>query len=417
MKAEILTIGNELLNGSTVNTNAVWISDKLWRIGIPTHRVISIEDEKNSIQRVLSDCLNQSEIVLITGGLGPTHDDITKKSIAEFFGVSLIENAAVKERIHFLFANRDVPMPEVNLEQAQVPQGSEVIQNEIGTAAGFYFERDGKICIVMPGVPVEMKRMMQNYVLPLLQSKYSDQIGCIAYQLIRTTGIFESKLYEQLSSFEREFQNIKLSFLPHRYGIDLRLGAFTKNKKDANYGIRKAQEWIVLKIPSFIYEIGERTLEQVTAELLLQNKYSIAVAESCTGGLISHFFTNIPGSSNFLLGGVIAYDNSLKMAVLGVQKNTLDKHGAVSSEVAMEMVEGIQRLTNSDCAIATTGIAGPSGGSDKKPVGLIYIGCIIKKNIFVQKQIFHKERMSNKYRFAYAALNLLRQKLLEVIPQ
>ena len=350
MNAEILTIGNELLNGSTANTNSVWISDNLWRIGIPTRRIISIEDEKNAIQKALSDSLAQSDIILVTGGLGPTHDDITKMSVAEFFGVSLKENITAKKNIQFLFSNRGVTMPDINLEQAQVPDGAEIIQNEIGTAPGFYFERDRKISFFMPGVPAEMTRMMKNSILPLLKSKFADKIGNIVYKLIRTTGIFESKLYEMLSPFDQDLLKIKLSFLPHRYGVDLRLSVNAKNQNEADYYIRKAEESIVSKVSSFIYEIGERSLEQITSDLLSRARYSIAVAESCTGGLINNFFTNIPGSSGFLLGGVVAYSNRLKMEVLDVQQETLKKYGAVSPEVALEMVEGIQKLTGSDCA-------------------------------------------------------------------
>lgn len=417
MNAEILTIGNELLNGSTTNTNSVWLSDNLWRIGISTRRIISIKDEKREIQKALSDSLTRSDIILVTGGLGPTHDDITKMSIAEFFGVSLKENITVKENILHLFSNRGATMPDINLEQALVPEGAEIIQNEIGTAPGFYFEKNQKICFFMPGVPAEMKRMMQNSILPLIKSKFAEKIGHILYKSIRTTGIFESKLFEMLSPFDQDLLKINLSFLPHRYGVDLRLNVNAKNKKQADLYMRKAEESIVSKVSSFIYEIGERSLEQISSDLLSRVKYSIAIAESCTGGLVNNFFTNIPGSSGFLLGGVIAYNNRLKVNVLGVQQETLKKHGAVSPEVALEMAEGVQKLTGSDCALSTTGIAGPTGGTDKKPVGLIYIGCIIKKNSYVQKYIFHKERISNKYRFAYAALNLLRQKLIELIPQ
>lgn len=412
MNAEIISIGNELLNGTTVNTNATWISDQLWRAGIATNRVITISDEKSSIQKALSDSLSKADIILITGGLGPTNDDITKASIAEYFNVPLEENKELRERIEFLFANRGVPMPKINLEQALIPQTSKIIPNEIGTAAGFYFERNRKICLVLPGVPAEMKRMMQKFVLPLLQKKYAAQIGHIIYSLVRTTGIYESKLHEILSPLEKNFQDVIVASLPHRYGVDLRLGIYKKSKQDAEFQIQNIRELILSKISPYVYEIGERDMAEVVAEILVKNKLTVSVAESCTGGLIQNFFTNVPGSSKFLLGGVVAYDNALKINFLGVKQETLEKCGAVSAETALEMVKGIQKITHSDCALSTTGIAGPTGGTAEKPVGLVYIGCAVKQKIDVQKFIFHKERMINKYRFAYAAMNLLRQNLV-----
>lgn len=415
MNAEIITIGNELLNGTTINTNASWISDKLWRMGIVTKRVLTISDEALSIKKALADSLSRVDIILITGGLGPTNDDVTKKSIADYFNVPLEENKTLRERIEFLFANRGVPMPKINLEQALIPQTSKIIPNEIGTAAGFYFEQNNKICLIMPGVPAEMKKMVQEFILPLLLKKYSDQLGHVMYRMLRTTGIYESKLHEVLSPVIKDLHDVSIASLPHRYGVDLRLGIYKKTKQDAELHIQKAQDLILLKISSFVYEVGDRDLAQVAAELLLKNKLSVAVAESCTGGLIQNFFTNIPGSSNFLLGGVVAYENALKKNILGVKKETIEMFGAVSAETAQEMVKGVQQLTNSDCAISTTGIAGPTGGTVEKPVGLVFIGCLVKNEIEVQKFIFHKERMINKYRFAYAALNMLRQKLISLL--
>ena len=264
----------------------------------------------------------------------------------------------------------------------------------------------------MPGVPAEMKKMMSEFILPLLKNKYSDQIGHIIYRTLRTTGIYESKLHEVLSPIEKDLQKVNLASLPHRYGVDLRLGVYKKSKEEAEIEIQKAQDLIFSKTSSYVYEIGERDLAEVVADLLLRNNFSVSVAESCTGGLIQNFFTDIPGSSSFLLGGVVSYDNELKKNILDVQEETLIKHGAVSAETAKEMVIGVQRITTSDCAISTTGIAGPTGGTTEKPVGLVFIGCTVKDKIEVQKFIFHKERMINKYRFAYAALNMLRQNLL-----
>jgi len=413
MNAEIISIGNELLNGITQNSNATWIADQLWHIGIPASRIVTVRDDSKAIQDAVFDSLNHVEVVLITGGLGPTHDDITKKSIAEFFKTSLVENPELKERIITRFANRGIPMPEINLEQALVPESAKIIQNKIGTAAGFYFEQKNKICVVIPGVPAEMKQMIKDSVLSLLREKYKDKIGYLVTNKIRTTGIYESKLYEVLSPILEKLPEITVAFLPHRYGVDLRLEFQAKDEKTAEDKIANAESKIIPEIFKFVYEIGERSLEQVVAEILSKKKQTLSVAESCTGGLIQNFLTNIPGSSDFFLGGVVSYSNEIKMELLDVQENTLVKYGAVSSETALEMVKGVRKLTGSDCALSITGIAGPTGGSDEKPVGLVFIGCATGRSTRVEKFIFHKERMLNKFRFAYAALNLLRQDLTD----
>jgi len=413
MKAEIITIGDELLNGSTQNTNATWIADQMWRIGIPAQFITVIGDNADAIRDALARSLSRVNIVLLTGGLGPTHDDITKKSVADFFDSELVENKDLRVRIEQRFADRGVPMPLVNLEQALVPEEAKLLPNELGTAASFYFERNNQLCFVMPGVPAEMQQTMQDAVLPLLKQKYAGQTGSIVYQTIRTTGIFESSLFETLSPLNEITQLVNLAFLPHRAGVDLRLGAHAAKTKEAQEKITAAVEIILRKTSQFVYEIGERTLEQVIAELLLQKQFTISVAESCTGGLIGNLLTNIPGSSNYFCGGVIAYANSVKQQLLGVQEKTLNQYGAVSAETAQGMLWGLKGIFNSDCALAITGIAGPTGGTAEKPVGTVFIGSLVKGDMQICKFIFHRERLINKHRFAYAALNLLRQKLLE----
>ncbi len=413
MKAEIITIGDELLNGSIHNTNATWIADQMWRIGIPVRFVTTIGDEANEVQSALTRSLSRVNIVLMTGGLGPTHDDVTKNAVAVFFGAELIEDKDLRSRIENRFADRGVPMPRVNLEQALVPKGAVILPNQLGTAACFYFERNEQFCFVMPGVPAEMQQIMQETVLPLLKQRFAGQTGSVVYQTIRTTGIFESGLYEALFPLQEITQLVNLAFLPHYGGVDLRLGAHTANAKDAQGKIAAATEIICRKISPFIYEIGERNLEQVVADLLILKHYTVSVAESCTGGLLGNMLTSIPGSSSYFEGGVIAYANSVKQQLLKVPENILNQFGAVSAETAKAMLQGLKSVFHSDCALATTGIAGPTGGTVDKPVGTVFVGCLVKEELQVQKYIFHRDRLINKYRFAFAALNLLRQKLLE----
>lgn len=411
MKAEIITIGNELLNGTTLDTNATWIANQLWRAGIRTEKIVTIGDESQAIRAALAQSLDRAQIILITGGLGPTHDDITKESVADFFNLPLVENPELRRQIEERFANRGVPMPKINLKQARMPKGAKILPNEIGTAAGFFIQRGQKFCFVMPGVPAEMKEIVQNSLLPFLQTKFGNKIGKLFSLTIRTTSIYESKLFEILSPVFEKHKEVQIASLPHRFGVDLRLTASGNSRQEAEYMVTNVKDSILPHIAAYVYEVGNRNLENVVAELLKQKKATLAVAESCTGGLINHLFTNISGSSNFLVGGVIAYSNSVKVNLLEVSRKTLEEFGAVSRETALEMAKGIQKATDSTCAISTTGIAGPSGGTKEKPVGLVYIGVAVKDNIRVEKFIFHKERMINKYRFAYAAMNLLRNGL------
>ncbi|HDL17704.1 MAG TPA: competence/damage-inducible protein A [Bacteroidetes bacterium] len=412
MKTEIITIGNELLNGSTPDTNATWIADQLWCAGIRTERIVTIGDESQEIRDALRQSLDRAQIILVTGGLGPTHDDITKKSVADFFNLPLVENLVLRQKIEERFAKRGIPMPKINLEQAWIPKGSKILPNKIGTAAGFSIQREKKFCFVMPGVPSEMKGMLRDSVLPFLQKKFGNETGNLFSLTIRTTGIYESKLYEILSPVFEKHGEVQIASLPHRFGVDLRLTASGNSRQEAEKKVTNVKDSIVAKIAAYVYEVGNRNLENVVSELLKRRQATLAVAESCTGGLINHLFTNIPGSSDFLLGGVVAYENAVKINLLGVSRKTLEKFGAVSRETALEMAKGVQKATNSNCAISTTGIAGPSGGTEEKPVGLVYIGVAVDDDVQIEKYIFHKERMINKYRFAYAAMNLLRTKLL-----
>jgi len=414
MKAELITIGDELLNGTTLNTNARWLCNRLVRIGIPVARIVTVGDVRADIVTALKHAVSRNEVVITTGGLGPTHDDVTKTAVAEFLGVPMVENTEVKEHILELFRSRNVPMPEVNLEQAQVPAGVQLIPNPIGTAPGFQFEKNRAICFVLPGVPAEMRAMMDAAVVPFLQTRFRDKLGVVLAEDIRTTGIFESRLFEKLEPISQIERWAHLAFLPHRSGVDLRLSVQAKSESEGRERLKKARTLILERIGPFVYEVGERSLETVVADLLFELKKTVAVAESCTAGLVSHLLTNVPGSSEYLLGGVVAYSNAVKQQVLGVSGKTLSTVGAVSEETAAEMANGVKHLIGTDFGLSTTGIAGPSGGTPEKPVGLVFVACAGPNGTEVRKFVFHRERLINKYRFAYAALNLLRTMLLSL---
>ena len=407
MNAEIVSVGNELLDGSRQNTNALWLADRLIRIGIQTKGIIVVGDDSESIQNAVSQSIKRAKIVLVTGGLGPTHDDVTKESLAKLFGCKLVENTAVKNHIINLFAERGRQMPESNLDQSWVPNGAGVLHNEIGTAPGLYFEKEDSHCFVMPGVPAEMKRMTEKKIVPILRERFELSQEAIIYQTIHTTGIFESSLFEKLAPISEIEKYASISFLPHLYGVDLRLKIEGLNEDKSETYLKKVKGLITDRISPFIYEIGDRRLEEVVADLLIDRKKTVAVAESCTGGLLANFLTNISGSSAYFLGGMIAYDDSVKTNSLGVRQSTLDNFGAVSQETAREMAEGVRNLLGADLALATTGIAGPTGGTPQKPVGTVYFGLAGSDGCHWIHRVIPGDRETIRHRAVNVALHAL----------
>lgn len=416
MRAEIITIGDELLRGFVVDTNAAYIGKKLLEVGIKPFWVTTVGDDQNTLLQAFTLAAQRVELVFVTGGLGPTHDDVTKKVACKFFDSELVFNQLVFKKIVELFQQRGVEMPAINEEQAWIPKKAQLILNEVGTAPGFIFNKDGCYFFIMPGVPQEMKAMMEGAVIPFLINHKLTQNQTIQYQILRTTGIMESQLYEKLSVDLANIENlVELAFVPTVRGVDLRLTAIGKSAKECRRRIASAESLIRRKVDDYIYGVNEETLEQKVAELLFANKQTIAVAESCTGGLISNMLTNISGSSHYFERGIVAYSNQAKVDILGVSIETLRKFGAVSSETAGEMAEGVRRLARTNFGLSTTGIAGPTGGTPQKPVGLVYIGLANGSTTIVEKYQFHHDRLRNKQRTAYAALNLLRRRLLKKV--
>ncbi len=415
MKAEILTIGDEILLGQIVNTNATFISRKLVKIGIDPRWITVVGDSEEEILNALKIAFARADVLVVTGGLGPTHDDITKYAVAKFFNSPIILNADLYEKLRKRFAERGRVMPEVNRNQAEVPQKATILPNLIGTAPGLLFRESGKFCFILPGVPAEMERLLQDAVIPFLSIHASSEKSCLSYETLRTTGIFESKLMEKLGDIQPILRRVKLAFLPHYYGVDLRLTVKSASKAECEERLREAEKLIRAAIDSYIYGVDDETLEQKVAELLVKVDARVAVAESCTGGLLSHKLTNVPGSSGYFLGGVVAYSNFAKMTVLGVQADTLRQFGAVSGQTAKEMAEGVRNLLKADFGLSTTGIAGPTGGTEEKPVGLVYIGFSDGTTPTAKKLIFTNDRLANKERSSYAALELLRRYLKKII--
>ncbi len=409
MKAAIISIGNELLNGRTMNSNATYIGGKLYDIGIVTHYTFTIRDEAESIRNTLSIALREADIVIVTGGLGPTHDDITKKVIADFFGEKLVFNPEVMKKVEERFRQRGMKMPEVNRNQALVPEGARLIDNDFGTAMGMHFQPDGKHVFVLPGVPKEMQGMIDTDIIPYLREHLNlPPVKVLTY---RTTAIAESRLYELCRSLFEQYPDYEIAFLPRIIGVDIRVSVKPESPPEQ---LARFEEELLRKAGKYIYTRDQREIEAVLGELLTQRRLTVAVAESCSGGLIQDRITDIPGSSLYFLGGVTSYSNESKVKFLGVRESTLAEYGAVSEQTAKEMASGARERFGSDYGLSTTGIAGPGGATPEKPVGLIYVGLADAEKCIAKKFTFGEGRRLNKERAAQAALEMLRRDLLGI---
>jgi nicotinamide-nucleotide amidase len=411
MKAAIITIGDELLIGQTIDTNSAWIGAELSKSGFDVCRITSVHDRRDDIIYALNEAAGKTDVVLITGGLGPTSDDITKQTLCEFFNTHLIINDEVLMMIQKMMMLRNFPMNERNRHQAEVPESCRVLKNAAGTAPGMWFEKEGTIYISMPGVPYEMKYLMTELVLPELNKRFTSQV--IIHRNIMTYGTFESKLADILTDFESGLpDNIKLAYLPASGIIKLRL---TGTGTDHNSLLRLVTEQVGKLnkiIPEFIYAEDEESLEMVIGKLLKSAKKTVCTAESCTGGEVAHLLTSVAGSSAYYKGSVIAYANSVKTQLLGVEEYIIEKYGAVSQETVKEMAIGARKLLNTDYAVATSGIAGPDGGTETKPAGTIWIAVASGKEVVFEKHVFGNDRITNIKRFTLAALNLLRKQII-----
>ncbi len=411
MKAEIITIGDELLIGQTIDTNSAWMGAELSGIGFEVIKITSISDKKDQIISTLREKVGITDVVLITGGLGPTSDDITKQTLCDFFKTRLVFNEGVFHEIEKMLLRRNFPVNENNRRQAEVPESCRVLSNATGTAPGMWFEKDGTIFISMPGVPYEMKHIMTEHVIPELKNRFHSQH--IIHRNIMTYGTFEAKLAEILTDFEAGLpENIKLAYLPSSGVIKLRLTGISSDNSILSKTIEDQVRKLYRIIPDLIYAENEESLEMVIGRLLKGKSQSVCTAESCTGGEIAHLITSIPGSSAYFKGSVIAYDNSIKSQLLGVPEKTLIKYGAVSKETVEGMAVGARKLLKTDFAVATSGIAGPDGGSIEKPVGTIWISVSTKDKTVVEKHTFGNDRIINIRRFSLAALNLLRKQII-----
>ena len=412
MQAELLTIGDEILIGQIINTNAVWMAKELNSIGVSIKQITSVSDDKNHIKKALDEALGRADIVLITGGLGPTKDDITKTTLCDYFNVGLKKEEKVVEFIKENFVKRGIEFLQVHEQQALILENSELLFNHNGTAPGMWIEHLGKIIICMPGVPFEMKGIMTRHVLPQLTAKFS--LPFIIHKTLVTIGIPESTLADRISEVEDGLpQHIKLAYLPNFGLVRLRLSGIGTDENALRTEIETyASQLLAIIPPANTAATDDLKPEEIIGQLLSHSKQTLAIAESCTGGYISHLITTVPGSSEYFIGSLIAYSYPIKINNLGVKAETLEHYGAVSEECVREMVEGIKDKFKADFAISTTGIAGPGGATPDKPVGMVWIAVAGPKGIVARKIMANGERINIIERTSLMALDMLRREIL-----
>ncbi|PCJ88097.1 MAG: competence/damage-inducible protein A [Flavobacteriales bacterium] len=413
VQTEIITIGDEILIGQTVDTNSAWMGEKLNEIGINVKQITSISDDREHILTALKEAENRAEIILITGGLGPTKDDITKKTLCEYFDAKLVLNEDLLEHVKKLFESRGFRMSEVNIYQAEVPENCIPITNNFGTAPAMWFESRGKIFVSMPGVPYEMKAMMESDILPKLKERFKTYF--IIHKTALTQGIGESFLMEKIGEWESSLEesNIKLAYLPTFGSVKLRLTKSGNDKVALEKEIEEKITELEALIPKYFYGAKKETLQQVIGKILNEQKQYLSTAESCTGGYVAHLLTSVPGSSNYFAGSIVCYSNEVKINQLGIRTETLEKNGAVSQQVVEEMALGAKQQFRTDYAIATSGIAGPSGGTSDKPVGTVWIAISSPNGVISKKHLFGNDRIRNIKMSTDAALNMLRNELMK----
>jgi len=406
MLAEIITIGDEILIGQIVDTNSAWMATELNQIGIRVKQISSVSDDREHILKALAEAANRVDIVFITGGLGPTKDDITKRTLAEYFNVELIEDPETLEHVKGIFARFNRPLLEVNRLQAYVPANCKVIFNQNGTAPGMWFYENKVTYISMPGVPFEMMYMMTERVLPQIKELF--KLPVIIHKTILTVGEGESFLAERIADIENDLPaHIKLAYLPKLGMVRLRLSAFGEHETGLQEQVDQFAKRIIERIGAAFVIDEDIALEKAILDKMQVQGLTLSVAESCTGGYLSHLFTQHPGSSLVFLGGGVTYAYELKESVLGVKHETLVNFGAVSEQTVKEMVEGALKNFKSDFAIAITGIAGPDGGTETKPVGTVWIAVAGNQKMLIKKYTFGNKRRQNIERSAVTALSML----------
>ena len=411
MKAEIITVGTEILLGDILNTNCRYLSRELAAMGIEMYYQITVGDNEERLLKTLEESLNRSDIVICTGGLGPTEDDITKEVCAKYFGYKLELHKPSLDAMIERFKHMNRVPTKNNEKQAYFPKEAYILKNDNGTAPGCIMEKEGKMIVVLPGPPKEMESMFENYVKPYL-SKLTDDV--IESEVLRIIGVGESKVENDILDIIDSQTNPTIATYAKGYECTLRITAKAKSVEEAKELIKPMSDEMKRRFGQSLYATGETSIEEVVAKMLVENNLKIAVAESCTGGMVSASLINYPGISSVFMEGCVTYSNEAKMKSLGVKKETLDVYGAVSDKCAKEMASGVAARYNTNIGIATTGIAGPGGGTDEKPVGLVYFGIYINGKVISKKYVFNGDRQGVRERATRTILNDLRLELLNM---
>ncbi len=412
MKAEIITIGDELLIGQVIDTNSVWLGQQLSSLGITLYQRTACGDSREQILSCLHDASLRSDTIIITGGLGPTKDDITKKTLCEYFDTTLVTDEKVLAWVTQIFSMRKMPMLDINLQQAMVPANSKTLWNRSGTAPGMWFDVNNKIYISLPGVPFEMKVIFEEEAIPLLKQKF--ELPFIYHRTLQTCSIGESFLANKIKDIEEKLPTyIKLAYLPSVGAVRLRLSAYGNNKKQLETEVAQICNQFYERIGEYIYGEGNDSLNEVIGVLLKGKNKTMATAESCTGGFIAHQITSIAGSSKYFKGSIVSYDNSIKQLELNVSDEILKTVGAVSEACVKQMATEVLKKFDVDYAIATSGIAGPDGGTDEKPVGTVWIAIANKNGVIAQKFNMGDNRERTILRTCLMSLDMLRKMLLQ----
>jgi nicotinamide-nucleotide amidase len=413
IRAEVITIGDEILFGQITDTNTQWIGTELTNIGIRVTRKSSVGDQADAILQILHEAHQRADVIIITGGLGPTKDDITKKTLCTYFGVGMIRNAEALALVTSFFEKRGRAMTDLNRAQADLPANALYIQNDWGTAPGMWFEYDKRIYVSLPGVPFEMKHLMSNRILPKLHEHFKTPV--IKHKMIRTVGIGESFLAERIEAWEDALpEPIKLAYLPSFGGVKLRLTTTGNDEATLDQQLADQVEKVLPLIEKNVFGFDDDELEVVVGRLLQERKLTLGIAESCTGGFVSSQITKIPGSSAYFWGSVVSYSNVVKVNQLGVDPSTLDQFGAVSEETVRQMAEGVRKALGTNVGIATSGIAGPDGGTPEKPVGTIWIACSTEQRTVARLLRLGQYRDQNIQLTSTYVLNMLREELLSM---
>jgi nicotinamide-nucleotide amidase len=408
--AELLTIGDEILYGQIVDTNSQWMSVALSEAGIQVVRKTTVGDVESEILTAFSEAERRVDIILVTGGLGPTSDDLTKPCLVKHYNCELRMHEEALAEVTAFFKSRGRELTEVNRQQAALPACCEKVTNKIGTAPGMWFERNGKVLVSMPGVPHEMMLMMKDLIIPKLKQRFVTPT--IYHQVIRTVGIGESFLSDKISPWERSLPpHIRLAYLPSLGDVKLRLTGIGKSKEELEKEMDELVDRLIPLAGEYIFGLGEDPLEKVIGNTLRDRNLTLSIAESCTGGYVSHLITSVPGSSNYFMGSLIPYSYEIKMRQLGVKPETLEQYGAVSEATITEMANLVRAKFSTDIGVATSGIAGPGGATPEKPVGTVWIAYSDKFHTVTKKLQLSTDRGINIRLASTAVLNLIRQNL------